>query len=131
MLKDRFSGIIEFDHYDFKQLNNIGRQLGIVFDDSSWVRFILDIKRTRSVLDTINLSLKHRRKNINFSNQFTILECWYNVARLYSVRGGLSNNESYSPDDFIDRLEQFAFDVEIPGYVKDPIYLKSFDFNRR
>ena len=107
-MSDRFTGRLEFERYNFSELDKREKRFRVVCDGAAWIGFLRKIREHKGVLEAICAMLRQSRKRRTLSNQFTLLECWYNVARLYPVKGGLDRNEFCSPDEFVERLEQLA-----------------------
>lgn len=100
-----------FEAYSFTELDRRKNQLGVVCDGAGWVDFLSVIRETGGVLEAIGMQLRRAGQTHNLSNQFAVLECWYNVAILYPVKGRLDSDSKFClPDEFIERLTQVAFD---------------------
>ena len=104
---------MQFEKYSFTELDKRETRLGIVCDGTAWQSFRHEIREQGGVLEAIGVQLRRGGQKHNVSNQFAVLECWYNVACLYlidPIKCRFNHNEDCSPDDFIERLEQCAFD---------------------
>lgn len=99
---------LTFEKYSFAELDRRENQLGIVCDGAAWHDFLREIREQGGVLEAIGMWLQRFGKTHNLSNQFTCLECWYNVARLYPVRGEFDHYDLCSPDEFVEKLERIA-----------------------
>jgi hypothetical protein len=109
-MNDRQKERLIFENYSFTELDRHEEQLGVVCDGAAWHGFMREIRERGGVLEAIGAQLRHAGQTHNFSNQFAVMECWYNVARLYSVECRLKHGEFCSPDAFVERLERMAFD---------------------
>ena len=102
--------IPSFETYSFTELDRREKKLGVVCDGAAWPAFLSKIREQGDVLDAIGAMLRRAGQTHNLSNQLSLLECWYNVARLYPVKAEIDHFEYCSPDDFVERLTQLAFE---------------------
>ena len=109
-MNERQKEWMQFEIYSFTELDRRETQLGVTCDGAAWHTFLHEIRNQKGVLETIGVQLRRGSQKHNVSNQFALLECWYNVARLYPIKDGLDHGESCSPDAFVERLERLAFD---------------------
>lgn len=103
---------LQFETYSFTELDRREDQYGVVCDGAAWHDFLSEIREHGGVLAAIGAQLRRAGQTQNVSNQFAVLECWYNVARLYPVPGRLDYSVSCSPDDFVFLLARLAFEGE-------------------
>lgn len=101
---------LTFEEYSFTELDRRCDALGVTCDGAAWQGFLIDIRKNRGVLEAIGAQLRRAGPTHTLENQFSLLECWYNVARLYVVKGGLDDSESCSPDAFVSLLARLVFD---------------------
>ena len=109
-MNDRLKELLQFEKYSFTELDRREKQLGKTCDGAAWNTFLSEIREQGGVLEAIGTMLRRGRQRHNVSNQFALLECWYNVACLYPVKGGLDHGASCSPDAFVEKLERLAFE---------------------
>lgn len=99
-----------FEKYSFTEKDRREKQLGVICDGAAWPDLLSVIREKGGVLEAIGAQLRRAGQTHNLSNQFALLECWYNVARLYAIKGRLDDSESCSPDAFVSLLARLAFD---------------------
>ena len=109
-MNDRQTERLQFENYGFTELDRREARLGVVCDGAAWPGFLREIREQGDVLEAIGAQLRRGGETHALSNQFALLECWYNVALLYAVNGGLDRDDFCSPDDFLERLARLAFD---------------------
>ena len=109
-MNDQHKESMQFEKYRFTELDKREKRLGVVCDGAAWHNFLRDIRKHGGVLEAIGIQLRRGGQKHNVSNQFTVLECWYNVACLYPIKGRLDHNDNCSPDTFVEMVDQLALD---------------------